>query len=456
MRTTQRRRATTKYAFLAALGSAVAILFSPSSTAALTTVTHDTQVTINFSLSEIPPSAYDTLIMGFWDGGQGGSTIPTDTASLYNGSTLLGTSSILPNWGSMFGWVSPSSIYSLPGSQISTIDFSSISNGSINGKIVYQPGADRSLMIDSLASSGQPYSILLNLGQGLDANGSIMWADSQPTITGVSFAPVAAIKNGSYGVFAPDIPSSFPKYTPTSFGQGLGGAYYDLNVINGSVVIGVDVGLAGDVVGDAIKSIWETGIENAWSNKYELVDDALNRYPIAFDVRFSEGLAAPFADWVVDVHDQQANQHGDWVNTANWYTSMPDLNSCINNSTRGAIAAHEFGHFLGLYDEYTNGDIGPLGIHEGADAGTMGPCPTMPVQDRYFDALLANLNDELGRHLILAPAPGFSPIAELPSDAFFPPEQGGQVPEPPTVLLAGTAIMYCIARSGRRKVPPMA
>lgn len=265
------------------------------------------------------------------------------------------------------------------------------------------------------------------------------------------------IANGSYGVFAPSIPFSFPTYSLTSFGQGIGGAYFDLNVINGSVVIGVDIGLAGDIVGDLMKSIWEAGIENAWSNKYELVDDAQNSYPITFDVRFSEGLSAPFADWVVDVHDQQANPSGAWVNSGNWYTSMPNLNSCINNSTMGAIAAHEFGHFLGLYDEYTGGTIGPLGIREGADAGLMGPCPTMPVQERYFDTLLTNLNDELGRHLVFAPAPGFSPIAELPSDAFFPPEQeqGSQVPEPPTLPLASVAIAYCIFASARRKLSPL-
>lgn len=262
------------------------------------------------------------------------------------------------------------------------------------------------------------------------------------------------IANGSYGVFTPNIPSSFPNYSPTSFGEGIGGASFDLNVINGSVVIGVDIGLAGDIVGELMKSIWETGIENAWNNKYELVDDALNHYPMAFDVHFSEGLSAPFADWVVDVHDQQANPNGSWVNSGNWYTSMPNLNSCINNSTMGSIAAHEFGHFLGLYDEYTGGTIGPLGIHEGSDAGLMGPCPTMPVQERYFDTLLTNLNEELGRHLVFASAPGFSPIAELPSDAFFPPEQeqGGEVPEPPTLPLSSAALAYCIFISTRRKV----
>ena len=190
----QHRHAMSKRIFicLSTSGSALAIMFSTPANALLTTVSHDTQVSISFELPTIPPNSYDTLSMGFWDGGRGSSVIPTDSASLYDGTTLLGTSTILPHWGSSFGWVSPSSQYSTPGAQISTINFSSISNGSIDGTIVYQPGSGRSVTIDTRAAIGQPYSIYLALGIG-SANGGLLASvpgSNQPVISGVSFSPV--------------------------------------------------------------------------------------------------------------------------------------------------------------------------------------------------------------------------------------------------------------------------
>ncbi len=93
--------------------------------------------------------------------------------------------------------------------------------------------------------------------------------------------------------------------------------------------------------GEDMRQIWETGIEDAWSNQYDVVDGSL-RYPIIVDVIYVNQAAD--ADVTVNVHSGSGN-----VNADNFWTNNP---SGWGFDRQGDIAAHEAGHWLGLYDEY--------------------------------------------------------------------------------------------------------
>lgn len=162
-------------------------------TAATVTVTHDSIVTINFQLPRVPTSGPDTLTFGFWDGGTGGTGIPKDTAALYNGATLLGNTATLPPFvGGSLAWKSPSSLYAIQSASVPVIDFSSILNATISGRIIFVPGVGRSLQIDAQAMAGQPYSVSLFLGKAR-ADGSLVGVTAeQPVITSITFASTTA------------------------------------------------------------------------------------------------------------------------------------------------------------------------------------------------------------------------------------------------------------------------
>lgn len=90
-----------------------------------------------------------------------------------------------------------------------------------------------------------------------------------------------------------------------------------------------------------LKSVWEMGIENLWNSKYEILKDNEYVIPILIDVTFD----GPTFNHTVTVKPGagRANEH-------EWYVS-----------DSGLVAAHEFGHMLGLFDEYVGGATDPAG-----------------------------------------------------------------------------------------------
>lgn len=94
---------------------------------------------------------------------------------------------------------------------------------------------------------------------------------------------------------------------------------------------------------DALEPVWEAGIEDRWNNRYQILHNSEYTYGIIFDVTFA-GNYLPSRD-----HYQVLVRPG------------PDR-SYINlwdTADTGRVVAHEYGHMVGNYDEYSGGALDP-------------------------------------------------------------------------------------------------
>jgi hypothetical protein len=142
----------------------------------------------------------------------------------------------------------------------------------------------------------------------------------------------------------------------------------------------------------AQKAAWkadaETAIESIWNDKYRIVDTVNNKtYALSVDVTLEgyprEGLPNVF-DQAVTVLPQP----GDCA-------SRPNALDCRENminwfvDTTDTIKAHEFGHMIGLYDEYVGGAVDKLNNSTLSDDGLMGLgalSDTPAFYARYFQS----------------------------------------------------------------------
>lgn len=174
-------------------------------------------------------------------------------------------------------------------------------------------------------------------------------------------------------------------------------ARYDIGFTQatGTFDIGLNIRLTGDDPGDALRATWEQGIEDAWSNRFFIVED---------DGEF-------FYDVVVDVQFVQTGQHHtvnvtDGIGRANmrhWYTE--------SNRSR-EVSAHEAGHMFGNYDEYPGGAVNPDGTLGDVADSIMG-YQTSHTLARHYQFVIDTAS------------------AYAPNDVFT------VVPEPATLLLLG-------------------
>lgn len=79
-------------------------------------------------------------------------------------------------------------------------------------------------------------------------------------------------------------------------------------------------------------ALWKNSIETTWSNRFSCVRSKERACPLTFEVQWVTGGE----HHAVNVAPGFGNE-----NKGNWFIS-----------TLGSTAAHEFGHMLGLYDEY--------------------------------------------------------------------------------------------------------
>jgi hypothetical protein len=195
---------------------------------------------------------------------------------------------------------------------------------------------------------------------------------------------------------------------------------YDWEFINQMMSISLDIDLIGANPGNLV-NVWEQGIEGIWSNRYD-ISDGIYTYPIVFDVNFVDGTA----DQLVTVHSGTGRS-----NMTNWY---PDHPGGWDNSYHDEIAAHEFGHMLGLYDEYAGGAVNPNinpNVFTNSIMADLGP-----TQIYHYEQILQLLLTETGRDLSLA----FSPLPPYPMDAPIPDfgqtevPPGQTIPEPTSIL----------------------
>ena len=154
---------------------------------------------------------------------------------------------------------------------------------------------------------------------------------------------------------------------------------YDISFINQDLTIDVGVFLYGYDAGETLKNIWENSIESIWSNAFDLFDGEFY-YDTVFNVDWLNSFSG--ADHGVLVHQGSGN-----VNKTNWYTDNP---SGQGYNKQGVVAAHEFGHMIGLFDEYPGGATEVI-----RNDSIMGSNLSAPQSDHY-DAFVNWLSSNSG------------------------------------------------------------
>ncbi|MGB3691679.1 MAG: hypothetical protein WA865_14180 [Spirulinaceae cyanobacterium] len=194
---------------------------------------------------------------------------------------------------------------------------------------------------------------------------------------------------------------------------------YEWEFIDQMMKISLDIALIGDDPGHLV-NIWEEGIENTWGNTYDIIDGNF-AYPLLFDVNFVN----EDADQVVTIHAEAGH-----TNMTNWFL---DLSSSWGEEYHDEIAAHEFGHMLGLYDEYEGGAVNPDVDNIFTDSLMADLRDTQP---RHYEDILQLLIDETSRDLSLALATLSAPYKDEPTPNFVHTEAPltETVPEPNITL----------------------
>jgi hypothetical protein len=119
----------------------------------------------------------------------------------------------------------------------------------------------------------------------------------------------------------------------------------------------------------SLKPAWEAGIEQTWSNKFGCSAQGELTCPLTLSVAWADGG-----------HDVQVLSGNGREDTSTWYTA-----------TVGIAAAHECGHWFGLYDEYVDTqcpDRTPIDAQGVMGGGTI-------VRSRYMSRFATNIHSQL-------------------------------------------------------------
>jgi hypothetical protein len=119
---------------------------------------------------------------------------------------------------------------------------------------------------------------------------------------------------------------------------------YEILYRRSELRIRVRIKLTGEPATAAHKKIWRDGIANRWNGKFHIEND--HRLALVFEPVFTESNA----HHKVKLHKPPIVRE----DSGNWYAG-PTANSDASkppDTTTGDTAAHEFGHLVGLIDEY--------------------------------------------------------------------------------------------------------
>ena len=94
---------------------------------------------------------------------------------------------------------------------------------------------------------------------------------------------------------------------------------------------------------DVLEPTWENGIENLWNDSYQIRHDNSYYYDIIYDVSFVDTYVSG-----VDHYQVQVRPGPERSNMTTWDTEDTPQ-----------VAAHEYGHMVGNYDEYSAGATDP-------------------------------------------------------------------------------------------------
>ena len=119
---------------------------------------------------------------------------------------------------------------------------------------------------------------------------------------------------------------------------------YEILYRRSELRIRVRIKLTGESATEAHKKIWRDGIANRWNNKFHFEND--HKLGLVFEPIFTDSNA----HHKIELHKPPIVRE----NSSNWYVG-PTANSDASkppDTTTGDTAAHEFGHLVGLLDEY--------------------------------------------------------------------------------------------------------
>lgn len=119
---------------------------------------------------------------------------------------------------------------------------------------------------------------------------------------------------------------------------------YDIRIFHEEIIVSMGIHLTPtDGVSllelNRVKGKWEKAIEDVWSNQFEVKTLSGKRYSIIIDVTFNGKHYH---------HNVTVRPGGGRSEVISW-----------NIMDTGAVVAHEFGHLIGIYDEYHGGAVDP-------------------------------------------------------------------------------------------------
>lgn len=127
---------------------------------------------------------------------------------------------------------------------------------------------------------------------------------------------------------------------------------------------------------ERIKRQWEASIEGIWSRRYAVKTADGGRYPIVIDVTFNAGRFH---------HQVIVRPRGGRSDALNWNIMNPP-----------AMAAHEFGHLLGVFDEYWPGATDPGGRVADATSIMTSNVSGGKTYGRHYQRILAWFKEKKG------------------------------------------------------------
>jgi len=155
---------------------------------------------------------------------------------------------------------------------------------------------------------------------------------------------------------------------------------YEIQYTRTELKVIVRINLTGETTTAALRSLWITGIQNRWNSHFHIENS--RRLRVVFEPVFT----STDSHHTVEIHTGRAREE-----MTNWYLT-----------STGDTAAHEFGHMVGLKDEYrltredyTSINVAPPPGPEPSGGYTMpGLMGTAagPVQGRHIRPFVAWLN----------------------------------------------------------------
>lgn len=123
-------------------------------------------------------------------------------------------------------------------------------------------------------------------------------------------------------------------------------AKYDIDYSRTELRIKVGIKFTGEKPDNRHLAIWRTGIESKWNSKFHIENG--KRLAIVFEPDFN----GPVTHHKVELHKAPPVERED---AGNWYVGPNALQTgtaATKDTTDGDTASHEFGHLVGMDDEY--------------------------------------------------------------------------------------------------------